>query len=72
MYLGPILSRILIKVAAFQFDVCIHKWGVWHSGQNDSSTVYIHKIKAFRYFASCNSHVTGPSGDRILHLVVVF
>ena len=72
MYLSPILSIILLKVAAFQFDVRIHKWGVRHSGHNDSSSVYIHKIKAFRYFASRNGHVTGPSGDRILHLAVVF
>jgi hypothetical protein len=72
MYLSTILYRLLFKVVAFQFDVRIHKRGVWHSGYNDSSTIYIHKIKAFRHFASCNSHVTGPSGDRILHLAVVF
>ena len=72
MYLSTILSRVLFKVAAFQFDVGIHKRRVWHSGHNDSSTIYIHKIKAFRHFASRNGHVTGPSGDRILHLAVVF
>lgn len=72
MYLSTILAKVLFKVAAFQFDVCIHKRGIRHSSHNDSSTIYIHKIKPFRYFASSNGHVTGPSGDRILHLAVVF
>jgi len=72
MYLRTILSTVLFKVGAFEFDVRIHKRGVRHSGHNDSSTIYIHEIKAFRHFAPCNSHVTGPSGDRILYLAVVF